>query len=143
MLDPLREGIVAEKDMFTMSGKEAKRLHSIRQALAKKITEGEAASLIGLSDRQIRRLIKRIGMQNMLLTAVLRGGNMRLYLSCCESSRSRPFVDKDCRPNAPEAPSPPALMALPTCRGSRSPASACGEVRLFAPLLDSRGERAQ
>jgi len=40
MLDPLKEGIVAEKDMITMSRKEAKRLHSIHQALAKKIPLG-------------------------------------------------------------------------------------------------------
>ncbi len=43
-----------------MSRKEAKTLHIIHQALDKKITQGEAAEIIGLSDRQIRRLIKRV-----------------------------------------------------------------------------------
>jgi transposase len=51
---------VSEKDMITMSRKEARTLHIIHQALDKKITQGEAAAIIGLSDRQIRRLIKRI-----------------------------------------------------------------------------------
>jgi transposase len=52
--------MVAEKDMITMSRKEARTLHIIHQALDKKITQAEAAAVIGLSDRQIRRLIKRI-----------------------------------------------------------------------------------
>lgn len=43
-----------------MSRKEIKRLHIIHQALDRRITQGAAAELIGLSDRQIRRLIKRI-----------------------------------------------------------------------------------
>jgi len=51
---------VAEKDMITMSRKEARALHIIHQALDKKITQVEAAAIIGLSDRQIRRLIKRV-----------------------------------------------------------------------------------
>jgi transposase len=51
---------VAEKDMITMSREEASRLHIIHQALNKKIRQTEAASLIDLSDRQIRRMIKRI-----------------------------------------------------------------------------------
>lgn len=51
---------MADKDMITMSRREAKRLHIIHQALNEKITQGEAAGLIGLSDRQIRRLIRRV-----------------------------------------------------------------------------------
>jgi transposase len=51
---------VAEKDMITMSRKESGRLHIIHQALDERITQAEAASLMGLSDRQIRRMIKRI-----------------------------------------------------------------------------------
>ena len=46
--------------MITMSREEASRLHIIHQALNKKISQTEAASLIDLSDRQIRRMIKRI-----------------------------------------------------------------------------------
>ena len=51
---------MAEKDMITMSRKEARSLHIIHQALDKKITQVEAAAIIGLSDRQIRRLVKRV-----------------------------------------------------------------------------------
>ncbi len=51
---------MAEKDIIAMSRREAKRLHIIHQALDKKITQAEAAGLIGLGDRQIRRLIRRI-----------------------------------------------------------------------------------
>ncbi len=51
---------MAEKDMITMSRQEAKRLHIIHQAIEQKITQAEAATLIDLSDRQIRRMIKRI-----------------------------------------------------------------------------------
>lgn len=46
--------------MITMSRREAKRLHVIHQALDKKISQVSAAGLLGLSDRQIRRLIKRV-----------------------------------------------------------------------------------
>lgn len=37
--------------MITMSREEARRLHIIHQALSKKISQTEAASLIDLSDR--------------------------------------------------------------------------------------------
>ncbi len=51
---------MADKDMITMSRREAKRLHVIHQALDRKITQVAAASVLGLSDRQLRRLLKRI-----------------------------------------------------------------------------------
>lgn len=51
---------MAEKDMITMSRREARRLHILHQALARKMTQREAAGLLGLSDRQVRRLIKRV-----------------------------------------------------------------------------------
>lgn len=51
---------MAEKDMITMSRQEAKRLHIIHQAIGQKITQAEAATLIDVSDRQIRRMIKRV-----------------------------------------------------------------------------------
>lgn len=46
--------------MITMSKRELGRLHVIHQALSKKITQREAATQINLSDRQLRRLIKRM-----------------------------------------------------------------------------------
>jgi len=54
-----KEGMVAEKDLMTMSRKEARTLHIIHQALDKKITQGEAAAIHCLSDRQRRRLMSR------------------------------------------------------------------------------------
>jgi transposase len=54
---------VTEKDMITMSREEASRLHIIHQSLDKKITQTMAAELAGLSDRQMRRLIKRIRLE--------------------------------------------------------------------------------
>jgi len=57
---PQKEGIVTDKDMITMSRREAKRLHILHQAVEKRMTQGEAAGLMGLSDRQVRRLIQRV-----------------------------------------------------------------------------------
>lgn len=51
---------MADKDMITMSRREARRLHILHQALERKVTQGEAAGLLGLSDRQVRRLVKRV-----------------------------------------------------------------------------------
>ncbi len=51
---------MADTDMITMSRREAKRLHMLHQALERKLTQREAAGLLGLSDRQVRRLVKRV-----------------------------------------------------------------------------------
>lgn len=51
---------MTEKDMITMSRRETKRLHIIHQALDKRITQEKASELIGLSNRQLRRMIKRV-----------------------------------------------------------------------------------
>lgn len=51
---------MTEKDMITMSRRETKRLHIIHQALDKRITQEKAAELVGLSSRQLRRMIKRV-----------------------------------------------------------------------------------
>lgn len=48
------------EDILTMSQKELKRLHVIRKAIDKRIKQREAAELLGLSQRQIRRLVKRV-----------------------------------------------------------------------------------
>jgi len=55
-----REGIVTDKDMLTMSRREAMRLHLLHQALEKKLTQDEAARFMGLSERQVRRLLQRV-----------------------------------------------------------------------------------
>ncbi len=51
---------MTDKDMITMSRRETKRLHIIHQALDRRITQKTAAELIGLSSRQIRRILKRV-----------------------------------------------------------------------------------
>jgi transposase len=43
-----------------MSGKELRRVHVIRQVMEQQLTQGEAGMVLGLSDRQIRRLIERV-----------------------------------------------------------------------------------
>jgi hypothetical protein len=46
--------------MIAMSRRETKRLHIIHQALDKRITQKTAAELVGLSSRQLRRILKRV-----------------------------------------------------------------------------------
>lgn len=48
------------EDILTMSQKELKRLYVIRKAIDKRIKQREAADLLGLSQRQIRRLVRRV-----------------------------------------------------------------------------------
>jgi len=43
-----------------MTQKELKRLHIIKQVLEKKLKQIEAPEMLGLSSRQIRRIVKRI-----------------------------------------------------------------------------------
>lgn len=51
---------MAEKDIITATQKEQKRLHVIHKAIEGAITQAEAARLVGLSKRQIRRIVKRV-----------------------------------------------------------------------------------
>jgi len=51
---------MAWKDIIRMSLKELKRLKVIQEALNRHITQKEAASMIGLSERQIRRLLRAV-----------------------------------------------------------------------------------
>jgi hypothetical protein len=48
------------KDMFVMNQKERKKLHVIRKVIQKEISQVEAGLAIDLTDRQIKRLVKRI-----------------------------------------------------------------------------------
>lgn len=48
------------EDILAMSQRELKRLHIIRKAIDKNIGQSEAAEVLGLSQRQIRRLVKRV-----------------------------------------------------------------------------------
>ena len=48
------------EDILSMSQKELKRLHVIRKAIEKRIRQKEAAGLLEIGERQIRRLVKRV-----------------------------------------------------------------------------------
>jgi transposase len=54
-------GRVAERDIIAMSQKELKRLHVIHKVVEGSLTQVRAAEIITLSERQIRRIVKRIG----------------------------------------------------------------------------------
>jgi transposase-like protein len=51
---------VAEEDMIIMSQTESNRLYVIRQTIDKAITQDQAAEILGLTNRQIRRIAKNI-----------------------------------------------------------------------------------
>jgi hypothetical protein len=51
---------MAREDMIMMSGKEAQRLHIIQKAAERMIGQAEAAGILFLSVRQIRRIVRRI-----------------------------------------------------------------------------------
>ncbi|MBI5233924.1 MAG: helix-turn-helix domain-containing protein, partial [Deltaproteobacteria bacterium] len=51
---------MAGKDIIRMSQKELRRLHVIQKVLDKELTQVKAGEFLGLTDRQIRRLVKRV-----------------------------------------------------------------------------------
>ena len=51
---------MAEEDRITMSQRESNRLYVIRQAIDKAISQGQAAALLELSDRQVRRIVRNV-----------------------------------------------------------------------------------
>jgi Helix-turn-helix domain len=54
---------MAREDRIVMSVKELRRFHVIQQVLEQKMKQVEAAEVLGLSDRQIRRILKRVGVE--------------------------------------------------------------------------------
>jgi DNA-directed RNA polymerase specialized sigma24 family protein len=48
------------EDKVLMSMKELRRLHVIRHAMEKKLTQKKAGALMGLTARHVRRLIQRV-----------------------------------------------------------------------------------
>lgn len=48
------------EDRVIMSGKELRRVHVMRQVLGKQITQVKAGALLGLTARQVRRLLQRV-----------------------------------------------------------------------------------
>ena len=51
---------MAGRDMIVMSIREVKRLKAVQTVIDKQITQKVAASMLGLSGRQVRRLVKVI-----------------------------------------------------------------------------------
>jgi hypothetical protein len=51
---------MVREDRLLMSVKELRRVHVIHQVIEKKVTQRTASGLLGLTDRQIRRVVKRV-----------------------------------------------------------------------------------
>ncbi|MCF7910013.1 MAG: helix-turn-helix domain-containing protein, partial [Candidatus Omnitrophica bacterium] len=51
---------MAREGIITMTQEELKRLHLVKKVLAKELKQIEAADKLGLSARQINRIIKRV-----------------------------------------------------------------------------------
>ena len=51
---------MAEEDKVTMSQKELRRLHFVKNAIAKVMTQAEAAEAVSLSQRQVRRMVRKV-----------------------------------------------------------------------------------
>ena len=69
------------KDIIRMSLKELKRLKVIQEAIDRHITQKEAASMIGLSERQARRLLRAVreeGDRGIIHKARGRSSNRRM-----------------------------------------------------------------
>lgn len=54
---------MAEKDMLIMSQTESNRLYVIRQTIDKAITQDQAAEILGLTNRQVRRIARNIRLE--------------------------------------------------------------------------------
>lgn len=54
-----------EKDIFKMSKKEWARLRVVEKIVEKQMTQGKAASILGLSERQLKRIVKRVRKEGM------------------------------------------------------------------------------
>ena len=49
-----------EQEIFTMKRREIKRYHAIEKVLRRELKQVEAAEILGLSPRQVRRIVKRV-----------------------------------------------------------------------------------
>jgi hypothetical protein len=67
---------MAEEDRIIMSQKEVNRLHVIHQAIEKAITQARAAEILGLTDRQVRRIARSVRLEgDSSITHKSRGKN--------------------------------------------------------------------
>ncbi|MBL8053935.1 MAG: helix-turn-helix domain-containing protein, partial [Nitrospira sp.] len=51
---------MVREDRVTMSAKELRQVHVIRQVVDKQLTQVHAGALLGLTSRQVRRLVRRV-----------------------------------------------------------------------------------
>jgi len=51
---------MAEKDRITMSQQESNRLYVIRQAIDRVVTQRQAAALLDMTERQVRRIVRNV-----------------------------------------------------------------------------------
>jgi transposase len=54
---------MVREDRIVMTGKEVRRVHVIRQALEKTLTQVKAATVLGLTARHVRRLMRRVRLE--------------------------------------------------------------------------------
>jgi transposase len=54
---------MAERDIIMLKQKELKQLHIIHKVLEGSLTQRQAAEVVSLSERQIRRMVKRVGVE--------------------------------------------------------------------------------
>jgi hypothetical protein len=54
---------MGRKDIIIIKQKELRRLHVIHRILEEKITQVKASEMLSLSERQVRRIAKRIGQE--------------------------------------------------------------------------------
>lgn len=66
---------MAEKDRVTMSQRELRRLHFVKNAIGKVITQAEAAEAIEVSERQVRRIVRKVREQGE--TGIVHGSRGR------------------------------------------------------------------
>jgi len=49
-----------EQDIFIMSQREIRRLHIVKKIIEKELLQKDGAEILGLSERQVRRIVKRV-----------------------------------------------------------------------------------
>ena len=77
--------MAAGKDIISMSLEELRRVSVIKQAVDKQITQKKAAEVIGLSQRQVRRLVRKIreeGERGLIHRSRGRPGNRKIDDKC-------------------------------------------------------------
>src|SRR3990172_13373669 len=57
------EDMMLGEDIILMSGEELRRVGVIRRVLDRGMTQAKAAGILGLSERQVRRIVKRVGQE--------------------------------------------------------------------------------